>query len=79
MPTSQHMPKSCRENWLELKPEERARFCTLCQQNVFDDHNPTPEEIEAFNAHCARFQDQAPDSKGVFAFVKRLVKGDVRR
>ncbi|MEN9335939.1 MAG: hypothetical protein RLZZ500_926 [Bacteroidota bacterium] len=74
MPTADHMPKSCRENWLELNPEERARFCTLCQQNVWEDHTPTPQEIEDFNAHCARYQNQNQDSKGFIAKIKRLVK-----
>lgn len=30
------VPKSCQENWLELNPDEKSRFCTLCQMNVFD-------------------------------------------
>jgi len=33
---SDAVPKSCQENWLELNPDEKSRFCTLCQMNVFD-------------------------------------------
>jgi hypothetical protein len=30
------VPKHCQENWLELSAEEKIRFCTLCQKNIFE-------------------------------------------
>ncbi len=30
------VPKHCKENWLELSAEEKIRFCTLCQKNIFE-------------------------------------------
>ncbi len=28
--------KACKENWLQMNPSEKARFCKLCQKNIFD-------------------------------------------
>ena len=33
---SQTIPKVCQENWLQMNPDEKVRFCNLCQKNVFD-------------------------------------------
>jgi hypothetical protein len=29
------IPKTCQENWLEMNPDEKIRFCNLCQKNIF--------------------------------------------
>ena len=38
MKTTQNnvIPKHCQENWLELSADEKVRFCTLCQKNIFE-------------------------------------------
>ncbi len=40
------IPKSCRENWLELNSEEKVRFCTLCQKNIFLSKNESGENLD---------------------------------
>jgi hypothetical protein len=46
------IPKHCQENWLELNSEEKVRFCTLCQKNVFE----SVEENTKITSHfCERY------------------------
>lgn len=46
MPSNSEMPKSCKENWLELNTEEKVRFCTLCQKNIFLSTNDSDENLD---------------------------------
>jgi hypothetical protein len=70
MPSSNGIPKSCAENWLDLNPTEKARFCKLCHQNIFDEQHLTEEEVQAFVAQCKR--NQAMETKQNFwAKIKR--------
>ena len=46
------MPKSCQENWLDLSPNEKVKFCNLCQKNIFDQ---TTEGSESNEIICMRY------------------------
>lgn len=61
------MPRHCQENWLELTSEEKVRFCTLCQKNVFD----TEVKNEVDSSHfCNRYQSNLKEVKiSKFRFV----------
>jgi len=66
--TNKSMPKPCKENWLEMTPAEKARFCKLCQQNIFDFKNDseveTQEECIKNQHHCERYNfDSNADSQ----------------
>lgn len=51
--TTNRIPKHCQENWLELSADEKIRFCTLCQKNLFEvDVN----QISESNHLCERYQ-----------------------
>jgi hypothetical protein len=54
------IPKPCQENWLEMNPDEKIRFCKLCQQNVFDviDENKYDGDI------CLRYSTTMSSMKG---------------
>lgn len=49
----------CHENWQQMTPEERGRFCSVCQKKVTDFTNSTDRTIiDAFekdNNLCGRF------------------------
>jgi len=49
------MPKSCQENWLELSPNEKVRFCNLCQKNIFDQTN---DIVESYELVCMRYANE---------------------
>ncbi len=51
--SSNVIPKHCKENWLELNSEEKVRFCTLCQKNIFDS---VEENTDATSHFCERYQ-----------------------
>lgn len=54
------IPRHCQENWLELTSEEKVRFCTLCQKNVFD----FVEENSVVTSHfCERYQSNIKEVK----------------
>lgn len=54
------IPKPCQENWLEMNPDEKSRFCTLCQQNIFD----VTEENKHNGDICMRYSSTMSNSKG---------------
>jgi Secretion system C-terminal sorting domain len=58
------IPKPCHQDWNKMTPEERGRFCSVCQKTVLDFSEKTKEEIQEFIlAHrheklCGRFRSE---------------------
>lgn len=50
------IPKVCQENWLQMNSTEKARFCNLCQKNVFDFSENS--KLNADEIVCLRHQDE---------------------
>jgi hypothetical protein len=42
------IPSPCHEDWAQMTPEERGRFCSVCSKTVMDFTKQTEEEIERF-------------------------------
>lgn len=42
------IPEPCHENWEDMTPNERGRFCQNCQKDVIDFTQATPSEIGHF-------------------------------
>ena len=58
-----HIPEPCHENWDNMTPDQRGRFCMSCQKTVVDFANMSDQEvIQYFNNlkgnTCGRFQDE---------------------
>ena len=43
-----HIPQPCAENWSEMNPTEKGRFCAVCQKEVIDFSKFTDEELKNF-------------------------------
>ena len=54
------VPKPCQENWLEMSSDEKSRFCTLCQKNIFD---YTGENSESNENVCLRYATSLQNSE----------------
>lgn len=56
------IPKPCHENWEGMTPEDKGRFCGMCQKTVVDFTEMAPSEIgHFFQEHkgqkiCGRFR-----------------------
>ena len=57
------IPKPCHQDWNQMTPEERGRFCSSCNKTVVDFSDKTENEILNFiNSHrneniCGRFRN----------------------
>ncbi|WP_088399431.1 hypothetical protein [Flavobacterium oreochromis] len=53
------IPQPCHENWNEMTPAEKGRFCAVCQKTVIDFTKSTDKQIaETFATTpqlCGRF------------------------
>lgn len=54
------IPKSCKENWLELNTEEKVRFCTLCQKNIFLSKNESDENLDGI---CLKYSSRLSEKE----------------
>ena len=71
------IPKSCQENWLELSPNEKVRFCNLCQKNIFDNPN---EEAETGEVVCMRYTTQENHVNKKFSHkIKQFVLSRIKK
>lgn len=41
-----HIPDPCFENWESMSPQEKGRFCSVCNKCVIDFTQKQPEEIQ---------------------------------
>ncbi|MDR3025973.1 hypothetical protein [Chryseobacterium sp.] len=41
-----YIPKPCSENWELMSPQEKGRFCDLCNKCVVDFTEKNPQEVE---------------------------------
>ena len=62
------IPEPCTENWSEMTPTERGKFCAHCQKDVIDFSTKTDTEISNFVKHnkgnlCGRFVDAQLDKE----------------
>lgn len=59
------IPEPCHENWIEMSPTEKGRFCSSCQKYVIDFTKSSDREIsKIFNNNkniCGRFLDSQLD------------------
>jgi hypothetical protein len=55
------IPKVCKENWLQMNPSEKARFCNLCQKNVFD--FTEGKSLESDQMVCLRYTESTQKTK----------------
>lgn len=56
------VPKPCHQNWQNMLPEEKGRFCTACKTKVYDFTKSSNEEIQKIydqeNGNiCGKFDD----------------------
>ena len=54
------IPEPCHENWNNMKPEEKGRFCNSCQKTVVDFRNMSDSQLAEFfkkpaGSVCGRF------------------------
>jgi hypothetical protein len=62
------LPEPCHENWQEMTPTEKGRFCASCQKEVIDFTQLNDAKIVAFlkqgqQGFCGRFRETQLDRK----------------
>lgn len=70
------IPKPCHENWANMTPEEKGRFCQVCSKSVRDFTTATDFEIMADLADnpniCASFRPDQLDRNLSYSFLNAL-------
>lgn len=71
----------CTENWNEMTPTARGKFCAHCQKDVIDFSNKTDSEITNFVKNnkgnfCGRFVDTQLDKE--FSYIESEKKSTLK-
>ena len=78
------IPEPCHEDWNKMQPDEKGKFCSVCQTSVIDFTNKTTDEIALyFQVHigekkCGIFKscdvktDNKIDNLITFLYSKKL-------
>lgn len=62
------IPKPCHENWNEMTPNEKGRFCNVCSKSVVDFTSMKEHEVQDFFIEnqnkkvCGRFRNEQIES-----------------
>ena len=67
------IPKVCQENWLQMNPTEKARFCNLCQKNVFDFSENSNENFEEIVCLRHTLEPNKNPKNKLFKAIKNLI------
>ena len=71
------IPNPCHENWLEMSPVEKGRFCSSCQKNVIDFTKSSDREIilayKKEDTPCGRFRISQLDRKMAIVKEKKTI------
>lgn len=73
------IPKPCHENWNEMTPDEKGRFCAVCFKSVVDfttfDENKVQDYLmqNQNKKICGRFKNEQLTPKFVFAVPQSVL------
>ena len=71
------IPEPCHENWHEMSPTEKGKFCSSCQKNVVDFTKSSDREIIlAYNKEdklCGRFRISQLDREMIIPKEKKSI------
>ncbi|MBP2615145.1 hypothetical protein [Chryseobacterium jejuense] len=73
------IPKPCHENWDNMSPDEKGKFCSVCSKTVHDFTSFSDEElISSFNFNndiCGRFREDQLGMNLNFSLASKLALG----
>jgi len=59
------IPEPCNENWDEMTPAEKGRFCAVCQAEIYDftnlTHQELAEKLKRNEKICAKYRPDQLD------------------
>jgi len=67
-----HIPNPCSENWELMSPQEKGRFCSICNKCVIDFTQKQPQEI-------LQIIDEKKDEEVCGRFYKHQLNGEVEK
>jgi len=67
-----HIPNPCFENWESMSPQEKGRFCSVCNKCVIDFTQKQPQEI-------ARIIDEKKDEEVCGRFYSHQLVKEVEK
>ncbi|MGH1517747.1 hypothetical protein [Chryseobacterium sp. JK1] len=73
------IPKPCHENWADMTPDEKGRFCAVCSKTVHDFTGFSDEElVTRFNPEegiCGKFREDQLNKNLNFSIAGTLALG----